>query len=109
MTRYVAIGDSFTEGVGDITDDGTERGWAVLVAAGLADAEGRPVSYANLAIRGRLMEPIVTGQLDAALALTPAPTLLSLNGGGNDMRRPGGDMERLAHLTERAVRQCAAA
>jgi lysophospholipase L1-like esterase len=105
----VAIGDSFTEGLGDTLPDGTERGWADLVAAGLATAEGAPVEYANLAIRGRLMEPIVTAQLDAALALSPKPTLLSLNGGGNDMMRPGSDMSRLISLTERAVRQCVAA
>ncbi|OJF15029.1 SGNH/GDSL hydrolase family protein [Couchioplanes caeruleus] len=104
--RYVAIGDSFTEGLGDELPDGTVRGWADRVAAGLA-ATGEPVEYANLAIRGRLLEPIVTEQLDAALALTPAPTLITLNGGGNDMMRPGGDMKRLIDLTERAVRRCA--
>ena len=106
MTRYVAIGDSFTEGVGDELPDGSVRGWADLVAAGLAAGEGRPVRYANFAIRGRLLEPIVTEQLDAALALSPPPTLLTLNGGGNDMMRPGGDMARLAGLTERAIRRC---
>jgi lysophospholipase L1-like esterase len=105
----VAIGDSFTEGLGDTLPDGTERGWADLVAAGLATGEGHPIEYANLAIRGRLMEPIVTGQLDAALALSPKPTLLSLNGGGNDMMRPGSDLTRLVSLTERAIRQCVAA
>ncbi|GAA0491158.1 SGNH hydrolase [Paractinoplanes deccanensis] len=106
MTRYVAIGDSFTEGLGDGLPDGSERGWADLVAAGLAAAEGEPIQYANFAIRGRLLEPIVTEQLDAALALSPPPTLLSLNGGGNDMMRPGGDMNRLAAMTERAVQRC---
>ncbi|SNY30486.1 SGNH/GDSL hydrolase family protein [Paractinoplanes atraurantiacus] len=106
MTRYVAIGDSFTEGLGDGLPDGSERGWADLVASGLAAAEGKPVQYANFAIRGRLLEPIVTEQLDAALALSPLPTLLSLNGGGNDMMRPGGDMLQLAAMTERAIQRC---
>ncbi|MGK5681204.1 SGNH/GDSL hydrolase family protein [Actinoplanes sp. URMC 104] len=109
MTRYVAIGDSFTEGVGDDLPDGSVRGWADLVAAGLAAGEGATVQYANLAIRGRLLEPIVGEQLDAALALSPRPTLLTLNGGGNDMMRPGGDMLRLAELTEKAVQRCAEA
>jgi lysophospholipase L1-like esterase len=106
---YVAIGDSFTEGVGDELPDGTVRGWADLVAAGLAAAAGEPVQYTNLAVRGRLLEPIVGDQLDAALALSPPPTLLTLNGGGNDMMRPGCDADRLVELTERAVRRCVAA
>ncbi len=106
MTRYVAIGDSFTEGVGDELPDGSVRGWTDLVAAGLAAGEGKTIQYANFAIRGRLLEPIVTEQLDAALALSPPPTLLSLNGGGNDMMRPGGDMLRLAGLTEKAIHRC---
>jgi lysophospholipase L1-like esterase len=109
LTRYAAIGDSFTEGLGATLPDGSERGWADLVAAGLAAGEGQPIEYANLAVRGRLLEPIVTEQLDAALALSPPPTLLSLNGGGNDMMRPGADMARLVELTERAVRRCVAA
>ncbi|WP_433301615.1 SGNH/GDSL hydrolase family protein [Actinoplanes sp. CA-030573] len=107
MTRYVAIGDSFTEGLGDTLPDGSQRGWADLVAAGLAGGESQTIQYANLAIRGRLLEPIVTEQLEAALALSPQPTLLSLNGGGNDMMRPGGDMSRLVALTEQALRRCA--
>jgi lysophospholipase L1-like esterase len=106
VTRYVAIGDSFTEGLGDTLPDGTERGWADLVAAGLAAGEGKAISYANLAIRGRLLEPIVTEQLDAALALDPRPTLLSLNGGGNDMMRPGSDMTSLIGRTEKAIQRC---
>jgi len=106
--RYVAIGDSFTEGVGDELPDGTVRGWADLVAAGLATAEGS-IEYANLAIRGRLLEPIIREQLPAAMALSPPPTLLSLNGGGNDMMRPGMETARLVELTRRAVRRCAEA
>jgi lysophospholipase L1-like esterase len=104
--RYVAVGDSFTEGLGDDLPDGSVRGWADLVAAGLAAAEPGQVQYANLAIRGRLLEPIVNEQLVAALALSPAPTLVTLNGGGNDMMRPGGDMTRLVTLLEQAVKRC---
>jgi lysophospholipase L1-like esterase len=105
--RYTAIGDSFTEGVGDELPDGSVRGWADLVAAGLAAARGEAVQYANLAVRGRLLEPIVTGQLATALALRPAPTLMTLNGGGNDMLRPRTDVGRLVALTAHAVRRCA--
>jgi lysophospholipase L1-like esterase len=108
--RFVAIGDSFTEGVGDELPDGTVRGWADLVAAGLSAAlaaDGETVEYANLAIRGRLLRPIVTTQLDAALALRPAPDLLTLNGGGNDMMRPGVDLASLIALTEQTIQRCA--
>ena len=104
--RYVAVGDSFTEGVGDELPDGPVRGWADLVAAGLAGtAGGEPVRYANLAVRGRLLDRIATEQVDAALALSPPPTLATLNGGGNDLMRPGVDPARLLELTERAARR----
>ena len=101
--RYVAIGDSFTEGVGDEQPDGSVRGWADLVAQGLADAHGAPIQYANLAIRGRLLRAILAEQLGPALAL--APTLVSFNGGGNDMLRPGTDLAWIASETESALRQ----
>lgn len=99
--RYVAIGDSFTEGVGDEQPDGSVRGWADLVAQGIADATGRPVEYANLAIRGRLLGRIIDEQLEPALALQP--TLLSFNGGGNDMLRPGTDLAWITGRTEEAL------
>jgi lysophospholipase L1-like esterase len=104
--RYAAIGDSFTEGLGDELPDGSVRGWADRVAAGLAAEGTEPVRYANLAIRGRLLEPIVTEQLERALSLSPAPTLVTLNGGGNDMMRAGTDTARLVSLIERAIRRC---
>ena len=86
VASYAAIGDSFTEGMGDERPDGTPRGWADLVAAALAHAAGEPIGYANLAIRGRLLAPILDEQLPAAMALRPQ--LLSINGGGNDILRP---------------------
>ncbi len=101
--RYVAVGDSFTEGVGDEQPDGSVRGWADLVAQGLADATGQPVQYANLAIRGRLLAPIIAEQLEPALAL--GPTLISFNGGGNDMLRPGTDMPWVIDQTGQALRR----
>ena len=102
--RYVAIGDSFTEGVGDELPDGTVRGWADLVARGWADGSGAPVEYANLAIRGRLVWPIVDTQLEHALALKP--THLTFNGGGNDMLRPRSDVSRILAAFDRVVERC---
>lgn len=110
FTSYVAIGDSFTEGLGDELPDGTVRGWADLVALGLAasarsQGAAEPVTYANLAIRGRLLAPIVAEQLDAAIALRPA--LMSINGGGNDIMRPRVSIasiaDQLAEAVQRAV------
>ncbi len=98
---YVAVGDSFTEGVGDELPDGSVRGWADLVALGLAAASDSPTTYANLAIRGRLVTPIVGEQLDAALELRPA--LLSINGGGNDVMRPRVVINDVADQLVRAV------
>jgi lysophospholipase L1-like esterase len=93
FSSYVAIGDSFTEGVGDELPDGRVRGWADQVALGLALASPTPVSYANLAIRGRLLAPIAGEQLKAAIALRPQ--LISLNGGGNDIMRPKVSLESI--------------
>ncbi|KAB2343445.1 SGNH/GDSL hydrolase family protein [Actinomadura rudentiformis] len=105
-TRYVAIGDSFTEGLGDPYPGGGWRGWADRVAEGLATANSGVndgVMYANLAIRGRLLDPIVTEQLPAALELKP--DLVSMSGGGNDMLRPGADLDALAGKLDEAVGQ----
>jgi lysophospholipase L1-like esterase len=102
--RFVSIGDSFSEGVGDELPDGTARGWADLTAQGWADALGEPIEYANLAIRGRLIDPIVDEQLEPALALRP--THLSFNGGGNDMLRPRADIERIADRYLEVLARC---
>ena len=101
--RLVAVGDSFTEGVGDELPDGTSRGWADLVAQGIADATGEPVQYANLAIRGQLLTAIIEEQVDAALALEP--TMITFNGGGNDMLRPRVSPEAIIQQTEGAIRR----
>lgn len=94
FTTYVALGDSFTEGVGD-PDAGRPnglRGWADRVAEQLA--VGNPdFRYANLAIRGRLLPQIVAEQIDAALALSP--DLVTIYAGGNDMMRPGLDVDAM--------------
>lgn len=102
--RFVAIGDSFTEGVGDELPDGRIRGWADLAASGWATALGHSIQYANLAIRGKLIWPIVEQQLEAALALRP--NFLSFNGGGNDILRPRADVEHIADAFNRVLRRC---
>ncbi|GLF98451.1 SGNH/GDSL hydrolase family protein [Streptomyces yaizuensis] len=99
---YAAIGDSFTEGVGDPGPDGTYVGWADRFAVLLADR--RPEDsfrYANLAVRGRLLDQIVAEQVPRAKAL--APDLVSFCAGGNDIIRPGTDPDDVAERFERAV------
>ena len=107
FTRYVAIGDSFTEGVGDpdpARPNGL-RGWADRVAEVLATrADG--FGYANLAIRGRKLRPILAEQLDPALAL--APDLVSIHAGANDVLRPRVDLDALAAAYDAAVGRLAA-
>lgn len=101
FASYVAIGDSFTEGVGDELPDGRVRGWADQVAWGLALASTAPVSYANLAIRGRLLASIAGEQLEAAITLRPQ--LMSINGGGNDIMRPKVSLESITDQLLAAV------
>lgn len=82
---FVAVGDSFTEGMDDPYPDGTYRGWADLVATRLAAEAGPDFGYANLAIRGRLFRRVVDEQLPLALAMRP--DLVSFAAGGNDVLR----------------------
>ncbi|WP_341359407.1 SGNH/GDSL hydrolase family protein [Georgenia sp. M64] len=127
-SRYVALGDSFTEGLWDLPDPARPdrlRGWADILAGRLAgrlaagptpgdDADDAGSTdggadglvddglvYANLAVRGRLLGAIVEEQLPEALAL--GPDLVSLVGGGNDLLRPGSDPDALADILEGAV------
>ena len=79
---YLALGDSFTEGLDDRRPDGSFRGWADRLAAELA--AGSPgFRYANLAVRGRRMAQIREQQLPRAEQL--APELITVAAGGNDI------------------------
>jgi lysophospholipase L1-like esterase len=99
--RYVALGDSFTEGVGDPDPHtGVERGWADRVADVLArDDDG--FRYANLAVRGLLLDAIVRTQVPEAVRM--APDLVSICAAGNDLLRPGADLDALSERLEGAV------
>ena len=90
-TRYVALGDSTSEGLQDPYPDGRGyRGWADRLAERLA-AEEPGLLYANLAVRGKLARQIREEQLDAALAL--GPDLCTVSGGLNDVLRRHCDLE----------------
>ncbi|MCW2810822.1 MAG: hypothetical protein JWP61_1280 [Friedmanniella sp.] len=81
--RYVAIGDSSTEGLEDPDGQGGYRGWADRLAQHIADGQQPVLEYANLAIRGLRLSEIRRTQFDPALAL--APDLVSIFGGVNDV------------------------
>ncbi len=100
--RYVALGDSFTEGIGDLDPDvpGGHRGWADRVAEVLAQ-QVDDFAYANLAVRGKLITQIIADQIDPAIALSP--DLISLCAGGNDVIRPGTDPDDIALQLDGAV------
>ncbi|MFI5760864.1 SGNH/GDSL hydrolase family protein [Streptomyces sp. NPDC051563] len=126
---YAALGDSFTEGVGDPGPGDTFLGWADRLAVLLADRReeqherrqeqqhepyegqhGHPgeaarsggFRYANLAVRGRLLDQIVAEQVPRAKEL--APDLVTFCAGGNDIIRPGSDPDAVAERYEAAVR-----
>lgn len=80
--RYVALGDSCAEGIDDPYPDGGYRGWADLAAGRLAELDPR-LHYANLAVRGRRLDQILTEQVPLAVELRP--DLVTLFGGGNDV------------------------
>jgi lysophospholipase L1-like esterase len=97
---FVAMGDSFTEGLNDAVPGGGFRGWADRLA-GLLAAEYPGLRYANLAVRGKLLREIVAEQVPVAAAMSPG--LVSIAGGGNDILRPGADPDVLAELFDVAV------
>ncbi|MDT0181259.1 SGNH/GDSL hydrolase family protein [Microbacterium sp. ARD31] len=100
--RYVAIGDSFTEGIGDPepSSPGGHRGWADRVAEVLSSTVD-DFAYANLAVRGKLIGQIVDTQLEPAIALKP--DLVTFSAGGNDVIRPTSDPDAVAEVFEDAV------
>ncbi|WP_030564773.1 SGNH/GDSL hydrolase family protein [Streptomyces aureocirculatus] len=95
--RYVAVGDSQTEGLGDGDERRGYRGWADRLAEILA--VGHPdFAYANLAVRGRLAEQVRDEQLAPARALKP--DLVTVVAGVGDVVRPGYDAARTARAVE---------
>jgi lysophospholipase L1-like esterase len=91
--RYVALGDSTTEGLDDPYPDGGFRGFADRLAGALALVEPG-LLYANLAVRGRRAAEVRAEQLEPALALEP--DLVSVVAGLNDTLRGDFDLDATA-------------
>jgi lysophospholipase L1-like esterase len=104
--RYVALGDSFTEGVGDPNKHlpNGVRGWADRTAERLAKAQPG-WEYANLAVRSKRLRHIAADQLAPALAMKP--TLITLYAGGNDIMDAGTSLPALLRAYEELVAQLA--
>ncbi|HEV7951260.1 MAG TPA: SGNH/GDSL hydrolase family protein [Glaciihabitans sp.] len=104
--RYVAIGDSFTEGVGDHHRSlpNSLRGWADRVAEQLAKHESG-WEYANLAVRSKRLRHIIQDQLQPALEMKP--TLITVYAGGNDLLDLGTNVDTLLVQYEDMVAQLA--
>jgi lysophospholipase L1-like esterase len=92
--RYVALGDSMTEGLEDPYPDGSGyRGWADRLAERMA-LSSPGLLYANLAVRGKLARQVHDEQLEAALALKP--DFSTVAAGLNDTLRPRCDLDLTA-------------
>jgi lysophospholipase L1-like esterase len=106
--RYVALGDSFTAGLGDPEplSPGGLRGWADRVAEELSERR-EDFAYANLAVSGLLLRQILDRQLGPALAAKP--DLVTLSAGGNDLVFHRSDPDRLAVALDAAVQELTAA
>jgi lysophospholipase L1-like esterase len=108
VTRLICLGDSFTEGMSDdLRPDGRHMGWSDRLAAGLAaDRSGVahcPVTYANLAIRGKLLHQVVDEQFGPALTL--GADIITFHAGANDVLRPATDLPDLYARYDAAVEQ----
>jgi lysophospholipase L1-like esterase len=105
-SRYVALGDSITEGFCDPIIGGGEPwlGWADRLAAileGHARLEGGNLEFANLAVRGRRVKDVVSQQVPRAIELRA--DLVSILIGGNDLMAPTADPDALSAELETGV------
>ena len=110
--RYVALGDSLTEGLCDISSQnpGDYFGWADRLAYILAYAypdRPQPFHYANLALRSKKVADVVNNQLPRALELEP--DFISIFIGANDLSGVKADPDLLAAELEGGVQQAVAA
>lgn len=104
--RYVALGDSITEGLCDPVVGLGEPwfGWADRLATildGNARLRGNPFEFANLGVRGRRVNDVVDSQVPEAIAL--GADLVSVLVGGNDLMLPNADPDALAAKLESGV------
>ena len=106
--RLIVCGDSYSEGMSDEIINGQYRGWADRLADVMSRANPE-FTYANLAIRGKLLKQVIDDQLPVALSYVTGPeTLLTFHAGANDALRPSYKPEVAQALYAEAVRRAAA-
>lgn len=106
--RFVVCGDSYSEGMTDEMVDGHYRGWGDRVADGLSK-KSATFTYANLAVRGKLLPQVIEDQVPIALTYVTGPdTLISFHAGANDALRPGFDPVLAKERYQSTVRTLAA-
>jgi lysophospholipase L1-like esterase len=106
--RFIALGDSFTEGMTDEIIAGNFRGWADRVSDVLSK-ESSEFTYVNLAIRGKLVKQVAEDQVPQALPfINGKETLVSFHAGANDVLRPNYKPENVFPIYNEAVRKLAA-
>lgn len=106
FSRFIALGDSLTEGLSDRYPSGQYRGWADRVADRLAQ-EVDGFKYANLAVRGKLVEEVATQQLPRALELIDSQSLVSFHAGANNILRPKLDLSFVFNQYKTAISKLA--
>jgi lysophospholipase L1-like esterase len=98
---FIALGDSFTEGLDDPrADQPGYLGWADRFAQMLATQQPG-LRYANLALRGKRLAQVADEQVPQAVAM--APDLVSLAAGGNDLLGLRSDPDALAQTFDDLV------
>ncbi len=107
VRRFVALGDSFTEGLNDdVGSNGRHRGWADRFAVDL-DRVYPGLEYANLAVRGKKAQQVLSEQVPVAVGMQP--DLVSLAVGVNDALRPRATMVDVAQALRSSVQELSAA
>jgi lysophospholipase L1-like esterase len=104
FTRFVALGDSQTEGLWDGDDDTGLSGFADRLAVEI-DGFYPGLAYANLAVRGHRIGDVLAGQLPQALSMRP--DLVTVCIGMNDVTRPGRSFDRALTDLDRIYAQLA--
>lgn len=104
ITTYVAIGDSFTEGIGDPNPASRNgvRGWADRAASQLAVQNPR-FRYANLALRGHTMDQVLARQIGQAVSLDP--DLITICAGFNDLVKMRTNLDAMMTRYAAALRE----